>query len=49
MTNAERIKNMTEEELQQFLCQISTCETCAFCKEWGCKIDEWLQQEANDD
>ena len=48
ITNGDRIRNMTDEELQQFLCQISTCETCAFCKEWGCKIDEWLEQEANE-
>ena len=48
MTNADRIRQMTDEELQQFLCQISTCETCPFA-ECGCKVDEWLKQEVSDE
>ena len=47
MSNADRIRNMTDEELQQFLCQISTCQTCPFA-EYGCKVEEWLQKEADD-
>ena len=45
MSNADRIRNMDDEEMQQFLCQISTCETCAFAS-LGCKVDEWLKQES---
>ena len=44
MTNGDRIRKMTDDELQQFLCQINTCETCPFA-EYGCKVDEWLKQE----
>ena len=47
ITNGDRIRAMTDEELQQFLCQISTCETCPFAS-FGCKVDEWLKQEAKE-
>lgn len=47
MTNADRIRQMPDDELQQFLCQISTCETCPFA-EYGCKVDEWLKQEVQE-
>lgn len=47
ITNGDRIRNMTDEELQQFLCQISTCETCPFA-ECGCAVEEWIKQEANE-
>ncbi len=60
MTNADKIRQMTDEELRDFLREISTCKACSdYC--WGgeCKArnDEqcdrawldWLKQEVESD
>ena len=56
MTNAERIKSMTDEELANFLCDrtknCSDCNALEFCWINGCHangIEKWLKQEVEDD
>lgn len=50
MTNAEVIRNMTDEQLAAFMCRLSVCETCGFCTPAGCteNRDEWLKAECED-
>lgn len=47
VTNADRIRSMTDEELAPYLCSINNCNTCPFAS-IGCKIEEWLREEAQD-
>lgn len=49
MSNADFIRNMTNEELSKFLCENTNCQTCKFCTWSGCCIDEWLGKEHDDD
>ena len=45
-TNADRIRAMSDEELEKFICSILECEFCKF-EEWGgCELLEWLQMPA---
>lgn len=45
MTNADRIRAMTDEELAKWLCDISLCECCEWASAWsGCQVRDWLQQ-----
>ena len=55
MTNAERIRNMTDDELAEFLAYNASCEECYVKKDDSCcypdgtckqKHLEWLQAEA---
>lgn len=56
MTNAERIRNMTIEELLDFLCE-SKCDHCVFlddpvgCDDHPCKIGylKWLNEEVENE
>ena len=44
MTNADRIRAMSDEELKEFICSNSQCKFCKF-ERWGrCELLEWLQQ-----
>lgn len=44
LTNADRIRAMTDEELKEFICSNSQCKFCKF-ERWGrCELLEWLQQ-----
>ena len=51
MTNYERIKNMSKEELALYICESHMdCETCRF--HWDCEsdgegIENWLDSEAD--
>ena len=56
MTNADRIRNMTDEELAMFLCNFRSCDADEYICE-GCKAEkycraghagtiDWLQQPA---
>ena len=46
ITNADRIRAMSDEELKKFICSILKCEFCKF-ERWGkCELLEWLQQPA---
>lgn len=43
-TNADRIRAMSDEELEKFICSILKCEFCKF-ERWGkCELLEWLKQ-----
>lgn len=44
MTNADKIRNMTDEELSEFICHNTSCQTCGFCS-YGCDLDRWLAAE----
>ena len=56
MTNADRIRQMTDEELAEFIAQRRTCDTCcitltrcittAHCKDG---VLAWLRKEADED
>ena len=44
ITNADRIRSMSDEELKEFICSNSQCKFCKF-EGWGrCELLEWLQQ-----
>ena len=43
-TNADKIRAMSDEELEKFICSILKCEFCKF-ERWGkCELLEWLKQ-----
>lgn len=49
MTNADRIRSMTDDELNNFLCKVAYCmDTCPYEYE-GKKSLGWLQQPAEED
>ena len=60
MTNADRIRNMTDEELYKFLRYFGVCRICKHRKDEGCDnrgctqeevdsfLKEWLQAEAKE-
>ena len=44
MTNADKIRTMSDEELKEFICSNLQCKFCKF-ERWGrCELLEWLQQ-----
>lgn len=45
MTNAEKIKSMTNEQLYEFICENSNCQTCKFFAYGGCFLETWLNEE----
>ena len=56
MTNAERIRNMTDEELAKMIEQDSICDMCsAYCDAYQTPEDcvrnviAWLKQEVSDE
>ena len=49
MTNYEKIKGMTPEELAELLCELSRCEFCAtrgYCRHLHTGYIDWLKEEA---
>ena len=57
MTNADKIRSMTDEELADFLCDIGAndsydgCEYCPaekFCKIGQAGFDDWVKQEVEE-
>lgn len=55
MTNFERIRNMTTEEMATLL-ESAACQCCAYCHLVPCSfksckdgIKKWLEQEADDE
>ena len=46
MTNADRIRNMTDEELKKFICSMFKCEFCDFELGERCGLLNWLQMPA---
>ena len=44
LSNADKIRAMSDEELKEFICSNSQCKFCKF-ERWGrCELLEWLQQ-----
>ena len=49
MTNADKIRSMTDEELKEFLCSYEhDCGYCRFGGSWGCAIEAWLKREVDE-
>ena len=46
MTNADRIRAMTDEELREFLCSNTQCEVCGYEAWGGCELLKWLKEPA---
>ena len=46
MTQGDRIRSMSDEELKEFICSILQCKFCKFEGFGGCELLEWLQQQA---
>ena len=49
MTNADKIRAMTDEELRESLCSITQCRVCPHEGWAGCGLLKWLKQPAGDD
>ena len=55
MTNADRIRSLSDEELADFLCDISGGESCTYCvandlcHNGHNGMIDWLKEEVNDD
>ena len=49
MTNADRIRSMSDEELKKFICSMFKCEFCDFELGERCGLLNWLQQPAEED
>lgn len=45
MTNADKIRNMTDEELRDFICGNTSCIHCGFNSYGGCDLERWLAAE----
>ena len=45
-SNADRIRNMTDEELKKFICSMFKCEFCDFELGERCGLLNWLQMPA---
>ena len=48
MTNADRIRSMSDEILRDFICSLSQCEYCKFGRQGRCELLKWLQQPAEE-
>ena len=48
MTNADRIRNMSDEELKKFICSMFKCEFCDFELGERCGLLNWLQMPAEE-
>ena len=48
MTNADRIRSMTDEELKKFICSMFKCEFCDFELGERCGLLNWLQMPAEE-
>ena len=44
MTNADRIRAMSDRELAEFICKHSDCGVCEFGKPFRCLLSDWLKQ-----
>ena len=49
MNNADKIRNMNDEELKKFICSMFKCEFCDFELGEKCGLLNWLQMPAEDD
>ena len=44
ITNADRIRSMTDEELAEWIGKITVCDACSFMPMLPCDIMNWLKQ-----
>ena len=44
LTNGDRIRAMTDDEMADFLCNNTECGSCRFGSWTGCEVREWLKQ-----
>ena len=49
MTDADRIRSMTDEELKDWYCKNRDCGGCDFCRPFGCTFKGWHKQSAEED
>ena len=49
MTNADRIRSMSDKELAKFICSMFKCEFCDFELGERCGLLNWLKMPAEDD
>ena len=47
-SNADRIRNMSDEELKKFICSMFKCEFCDFELGERCGLLNWLQMPAEE-
>ena len=48
LTNADRIRSMSDEELEKFICSMFKCEFCDFELGERCGLLNWLQMPAEE-
>jgi hypothetical protein len=48
LTNADRIRAMSDEELRNLLCTHSDCALCRWDEPQGCTLTEWLKTDCGD-
>lgn len=48
ITNGDKIRAMTDDELEKFICSKSTCSRCGHASASGCDLLDWLGQEAEE-
>ena len=48
MTNADKIRAMSDFELRQFICGCNRCKTCRWYAVYCCKLMGWLKEEAEE-
>lgn len=50
MTNEEKIKSLSTEELADFICGLAYCNCCPICCSGGCEYswEQWLKSEAEE-
>lgn len=49
MTNLDRIRAMTEDELIAWFCRGRWCVECPYYRNNNCCLREWLREEADDE
>ena len=53
MTRAEKIRQMTDQELSAMLCDLiwesAGCGHCRFSTAIGCRVKDWIASEAKDE
>ena len=49
MSNADHIRSLSDEELAEWLCEITVCECCRWAKWTGCEVRDWLKQPYKED
>ena len=49
VTNADKIRTMSDFELRQFICGCNRCKTCRWYAVYCCKLADWLKQPVEED